>query len=46
MVTDDGERQVRRRGGALRMGIFSGAKTYLANSLARAEGEVGIEVGG
>jgi hypothetical protein len=41
MVTDDGERRVRCRGGALRMGVFSEAETRLANSLARAEGETG-----
>jgi hypothetical protein len=33
-------------GGALRMGVFSGAETCLANTLARVEGEVDIEVGG
>jgi hypothetical protein len=46
MVTDDGERRVRCLGGALRMEVFSGVETHLANSLARAEGEVGIKVGG
>jgi hypothetical protein len=28
------------------MEVFSGVETHLANSLARAEGEVGIKVGG
>jgi hypothetical protein len=46
MVTDDGERRVQCQGGALRMEVFSGVETHLANSLVRAEGEVGIKVGG